>query len=109
MMNTIKMVFPVLLIISCQLFTSCHVVQEQKIDREELVAATDLNTELDRAATEGDVEQITALIASGADVDSRILDGDHTPLMRAAYRGHYEVMKILIEAGESVSTKERNI
>ena len=76
---------------------------------EESLAVADLNKKLREAAREGDVEQVKALIASGADVDSRILDGDHTPLMRAAYRGHYEVMKILIEAGESVSTKERNI
>src|SRR4030042_5915210 len=101
-MNTIKIVFLVFLFISCQLFTSCHVVHEQKIAREEPMAAADLNKELGLAAGEGDVGKVKALIASGADVDSRILDGEHTPLMRAAYRGHYEVMKMLIEAGATI-------
>jgi hypothetical protein len=79
MMNTIKMVFLVLLFISCQLFASCHGVQEQKIAREESMAAADLNKELGLAAREGDVEKVTALIASRADVDSCI-DGEANTL-----------------------------
>jgi serine/threonine-protein phosphatase 6 regulatory ankyrin repeat subunit B len=102
-MNTIKIVFLVFLFVSCQLFAACHVVHEQNIAQEESLAAADLNSELGRAAGEGDVEQVTALLASGAKVDSHALDGLHTPLMRAAYRGHYEVMKILIEAGADVN------
>lgn len=103
MMNKLTIVFFVLLVISCQFFASCHVVQEQSISQEEPLAVADLNKALEQAATEGDVEQVKALIASGADLESRILDGEHTPLMRAAYRGHYEVMKILIEAGADIN------
>lgn len=102
-MNTSRIVSLIVLFISCQFFASCHVVQTQNIDQEESMSVVDLNDELGRAAREGDVEKAKALIASGAEVDSRTLDGLHTPLMRAAYRGHYEVMKMLIDAGADVN------
>jgi len=84
-MKKICMLFLVLLLASCQ-----------------SVAAVDLNRELDRAAQQGDVEKVKALIVSGADVDSRS-DLSHTPLMYAVYYGHYEVAKILIQAGADVN------
>ncbi len=90
------MLFPVLLLASCQS------VQEQKVAEEEPMAAVDLNIELGRAAQQDDVEKVKALIVSGADVNSRS-DGSHTPLMLAVYYGHYEVAKILIEAGADVN------
>ena len=85
-MKKIYMLFLVLLLTSCQ-----------------SVAAADLNKELSLAAQKGDVEKVKALIVSGADVNSRSWDGEHTPLMFAVYYSYYEIAKILIEAGADVN------
>ena len=75
---------------------------------EKSLAAAELNNELGKAARDGDAENVKALLASGAEVDSRTFDGQHTPLMLAAYRGRYEVMKLLIAAGADVNATEVN-
>ncbi len=95
-MKKLVLLFLVLLIASCQS------VQEQKIAEKESTATAVLNKELDWAARQGDVEKVKALIASGADVETRI-DHQHTPLMFAVYIGHYEMAEILIEAGADVN------
>lgn len=68
------------------------------------IVIADDNFELSRAAYNGEIERVKALIESGADVNSwsNLGSGKHTPLMYAVYKGHFEVSKILIEAGADV-------
>ena len=80
----------------------------QKIAEEKSMTAAELNQALGKAARDGDVQTAKALLAAGAEVDSRAFDGQQTPLMLAAYRGHDEVMKTLIEAGAYVNATEVN-
>lgn len=51
------------------------------------------------AAEEGDAAAVARLLASGASADERRAPGDETPLMRAAARGHEEVVRVLLDAG----------
>lgn len=51
------------------------------------------------AAEEGDAAGVARLLASGASVDERLSKGGETPLMRAAARGHEEVVRALLDAG----------
>ena len=69
------------------------------------IVIADDNLELSRAANNGEIEKVKALIKSGVDVNawSNLGLGKHTPLMYAVYKGHYEVAKILIEAGADVN------
>ena len=61
-------------------------------------------TALHKAASEGHVDVVRALLAAGAFVDVAEFDGD-TPLLNAAYSGHAEVVRILLEAGADESIK----
>jgi ankyrin repeat protein len=58
------------------------------------------NTPLHIASSRGNLEEIEALLAAGADVDARGEDGD-TPLFRAAQQSHVPVVKRLLGAGAS--------
>ncbi|MHC4206322.1 MAG: ankyrin repeat domain-containing protein, partial [Planctomycetota bacterium] len=53
------------------------------------------------AAYNGDVERVKQLIAKGADVNAKRTNGK-TPLLRAASRGHLDVVKVLLENGAKV-------
>jgi hypothetical protein len=50
-----------------------------------------------RAADDGDIAEARLLIADGAPLELR-RDGD-TPLMKAAHRGHLEIVQALVDAG----------
>jgi ankyrin repeat protein len=69
------------------------------------IVIADDNFELSRAAYNGEIEKVKALIEAGADVNSwsNLGAGKHTPLMFAVYKGHFEISKILIEAGADVN------
>jgi len=49
-------------------------------------------------------ETVRLLLAHGAKIDARNSDGD-TPLLRAAWEGHFEVMKTLLEHGADVNAQ----
>jgi hypothetical protein len=51
------------------------------------------------AAEEGDAAEVARLIASGANAEERATRGGETPLMRAAARGHEEVVRVLLDVG----------
>jgi hypothetical protein len=51
------------------------------------------------AAEDGDAAAVARLLASGASADERVTRGGETPLMRAAARGHEEVVRVLLDAG----------
>ena len=61
------------------------------------------NDELLRAADTGNVAEVEALIAKGADVNHPTRY--KTALMRAAYEGHAEVVDLLLARGAQVNTK----
>ena len=50
------------------------------------------------AAPQPSVEKVRSLIDAGADVNAADEDGD-TALMNAAWNGHVETVKLLLEAG----------
>jgi ankyrin repeat protein len=55
-----------------------------------------------RAAYDGNVEHVRALIQAGADVNHRM---NSTALCNAASRGHDEIVRMLIEAGADVNKR----
>ncbi|MBV9928630.1 MAG: ankyrin repeat domain-containing protein [Acidobacteria bacterium] len=57
------------------------------------------------AAEEGDSALVARLLASGAWADERAAHGGETPLMRAAARGHEDVVRVLLEAGAEPSAR----
>ena len=64
----------------------------------------DKNQELIDAAYSGDIKEVKALIAAGADVNAKNNYG-FTALMEAALMGHTEIAKALIAAGADVNAK----
>ena len=62
------------------------------------------HTALMRAALDGDVETVKALIDQGADINQRD-DNGRTALMFAVVNMHYETMKVLLEYGADVQAK----
>jgi ankyrin repeat protein len=59
-------------------------------------------TSVMKAVQANDVARVRALIASGADVDELDPNGD-APLVMAAYLGHDDIVKLLLDAGADVS------
>eukprot|EP00803_Ostreobium_quekettii_P010979 evm.model.scf_1222.2 EVM.evm.TU.scf_1222.2 scf_1222:10854-22054(-) len=54
------------------------------------------------AASEGDVAEVSRLLAAGVDVDSTDSRGN-TPLVLAAASGHVSVLRVLLEAGADIN------
>lgn len=55
-----------------------------------------------KAVQKNDVGRLTTLIAEGADVNELDPNGD-APLVMAAYLGHTEIVRLLLEAGADVT------
>jgi len=62
-------------------------------------------SELHEAALAGDIAKVTALLASGKDVNEKDEDGK-TPLHNCAQEGHLECMQFLISKGADVNAKD---
>jgi ankyrin repeat protein len=58
-------------------------------------------TTLMKAVQHNDAAAVRKLIADGANVDE--LDNGDAPLVMAAYKGHTEIVKLLLEAGADVT------
>lgn len=60
------------------------------------------------AAHEGDLSRVRALLAAGADVNSKSEDRGATALTYASSAGHVEMVRALIDAGANLNAKEDN-
>ncbi|TAN43855.1 MAG: peptidase C14 [Nitrospirae bacterium] len=74
----------ILIIIACCLFAGCA-------------------TPLTDAARSGDIQQVKALLDSGAQIDEQGGDPSRTPLAWAITYGHFDIVKLLIERGAAVN------
>jgi len=59
-----------------------------------------------RAAENGDIDAIEALLAQGIDVNAKRNDG-MTPLIRAAFFGHVDTVAVLLNKGADAGIKDR--
>lgn len=67
----------------------------------------DLNSDLLRAAEQGNTASVKALMSQGADVNAKSKDG-WTALMFAATMGHTEIVKTLLAKGADVNAKSKD-
>ena len=65
-------------------------------------------TPLMRAAAVGDLKQVTALLAKGADPNLQSSANGVTALMCAAYFGHLQVVQALVAKDARLDQKDRN-
>jgi ankyrin repeat protein len=68
--------------------------------------ASNGDRQLIRAAQQGDLDTVRALLAAGASVTA-VDDDAATALVRAAYGNHLEVARLLVEAGADVNHQDR--
>ncbi|CAI8009364.1 Serine/threonine-protein phosphatase 6 regulatory ankyrin repeat subunit B, partial [Geodia barretti] len=59
-------------------------------------------TELHDAAERGDVEAVQRLLSTSVNINSRTEDEGHTALLLASWKGHVEVVRLLLKAGAAV-------
>ena len=67
---------------------------------------SDGDTPLHSAASNGEVSEVKALLAKGAEVDAKTKYGS-TPLHLAAWKGHLDVVKELLAKGAEVNAKNK--
>jgi hypothetical protein len=64
-----------------------------------------VTVDLHAAASDGDVTAVADLLDAGADIDARDHNG-MTPLMRAMWRGHVDVARLLVERGSDLAVTD---
>ena len=67
----------------------------------------DLNADLIHASFSGDMPEVDRLLAKGADVNAKRIDGI-TALMGASLKGYTEVVKLLLANGADVNVKAKS-
>jgi hypothetical protein len=70
-------------------------------------AAADLGGELRAASKKGQTQEVAALLAKGAPIESSDKDG-RTALMIAAERGHAVTVKLLLDRGANPAARDRD-
>jgi len=73
----------------------------------ETLAAAPLGKHMRDATTRGDLESMRALLKLKADVDHRGASFRDTPLMTAAFKCHYNAVRLLIGAGADVNAVDK--
>lgn len=73
-----------------------------------LANQSSLNAAFLSASSEGNLELVKRLYAQGASLESRTLDTSSTPLDRASYDGHLEIVQFLLEKGSSANQLRTN-
>ncbi|MDA2929700.1 ankyrin repeat domain-containing protein [Acidobacteria bacterium AH-259-O06] len=68
--------------------------------------AQDVNTQLIKAAQDGQTEEVRSLLEAGVNVDAKDENG-MTPLMWAAFGGSAKTVKVLLDAGADMSVKDK--
>ncbi|GAB6020803.1 Ankyrin repeat domain-containing protein 39 [Chamberlinius hualienensis] len=63
-------------------------------------------TALHYAARNGNLEAVKLLLLNKADPNRKTRSGEGTPLQRAAYQGHVDIAKLLIQHGAIACTKD---
>ena len=66
---------------------------------------SDINSDLIKYSTRGELDEVKTLIKNGADVNAKN-EGGWTALMMASENGHNEVVKILIENKADVNIQD---
>lgn len=84
----LAIVAPVLIALTALLLVSCG-------------GKPDLEAGLLKAAEAGKLDDVTALLEKGADIDTTD-DFGRTPLMMSALGGHTRIAKVLIDAGADI-------
>ena len=85
-----------------------QVLIQDGVDPDDLNKADkDGNTALIRAAAEGHIETVHALIKAGADLNKANKNGD-TALILAARQGHTEAVQALIQAGADLNKADED-
>ena len=63
---------------------------------------------LQYSANEGDMAELRLFIAAGANMNAQMTRGDGAMVMhRAAYRGHVEVVRLLLDEGCSIDITDK--
>ena len=70
---------------------------------QKVIVVQPLDTSIQMAAEDGNIEVVKQHIAAGTDVNAKEEDG--TPLHYAAWNGHKEVVELLIAEGADVNAK----
>lgn len=65
-----------------------------------------LEKKLFEAVVEKDAQKVNNLLQEGADVNAKD-DNNDTPLMRASYHGHKEIVELLIQYGADVKAENK--
>ncbi|CAI8028793.1 Ankyrin repeat domain-containing protein 50 [Geodia barretti] len=73
-----------------------------------LQVSTQGRTELHNAAERGDVEAVERLLSTSVNVNSRTEDEGHTALRLASWKGHVEVVRLLLKAGAAVFIPDKD-
>jgi ankyrin repeat protein len=103
-----KFCFRVFLLLTCLLAPLGVVSQTERLEREgRFPGGSAADQQLWYAAYDGHMDQVTAAVEQGADVNFRG-KGDFSPIVIAARNGHLDIVRYLVERGAKVDQRDNN-